>query len=123
MAIFEIGRVYLGRGDDLPDERRVLTLASGQYRSAPGWNERSEVTFFDVKSACEAVLTRMGVTAPGYRVSFVAAQHPSFHPGRLAYISVERSAGKKGKTALYRPAADCRAAGRGAPRCARQLRH
>jgi phenylalanyl-tRNA synthetase beta chain len=103
VAIFEIGRVYLGRGDDLPDERRILTLASGQYRSAPGWNERREAGFFDVKSACEAVLTRMGVAAPGFRVSFVAAQHPSFHPGRLAYISVERSAGKKGKVTLYDP--------------------
>jgi phenylalanyl-tRNA synthetase beta chain len=101
VAIFEIGRVYLERGDDLPDERRVLTLASGQYRSGPGWNQRREVSFFDMKSACEAVLTRMGLVAPGYRVSFVAAQHPSFHPGRLAYVSIERSTGKKGKTILY----------------------
>ena len=97
VALFEIGRVYLSQGDDLPDERRVLTLASGQYGSAPAWGQRQEVDFFDIKGAAQAVLARMGLQAPAFRVSFVPARHPSFHPGRMALISLERSAGRKGK--------------------------
>ncbi len=101
VAIFEIGRVYLPQGDELPDERRVLTLASGQYRSAAAWGQRQEVDFFDAKGAAEAVLARMGIQAPAFRVSFTPARHPSFHPGRMALISFERSVGRKGKNTVY----------------------
>ncbi len=96
-ALFEIGRVYLPQGDDLPDERRVLTLASGQYRSAAAWGQREEVDFFDVKGAAEAVLATMRLRAPAVRVSFSPVRHASFHPGRMAAITLERSSGKKGK--------------------------
>jgi phenylalanyl-tRNA synthetase beta chain len=104
VAIFEIGRVYLPQGDELPDERRVLTLGSGQYRSAASWGQRQDVDFFDMKGAAEAVLERMGLQSPTFRVSFVAARHPSFHTGRTALISLERSAGRKGKNTIYEAA-------------------
>jgi phenylalanyl-tRNA synthetase beta chain len=101
VAVFEIGRVYLERGDELPDERRVLTLASGQFRSAAAWGQREESDLFDAKGAAEAVLAAMRLCAPAYRIALTPARHPSFHPGRLALVSLERSTGKKGK---YDPA-------------------
>ena len=101
VAIFEIGRVYLPQGDDLPDERRVLTLASGQYRSAAAWGQREENDFFDLKGVAETVLAKMGIRPPSFRVSYVPARHPSFHPGRMAMINVERSTGRKGKSVTY----------------------
>ena len=97
VMIFEIGRVYLPQGDDLPDERRVLTVASGQYRSATAWGQREEMDFFDMKGAADAVLAAMRLHAPTWRVSYTPARHPSFHSGQLAAISLERSSGKKGK--------------------------
>ena len=97
VMLFEIGRVYLPQGDDLPDERRVLTAASGQYRSAAAWGQRDEIDFFDVKGTAEVVLAAMRLSAPAWRVSYAPAQHPAFHPGQLATITLERSSGKKGR--------------------------
>jgi phenylalanyl-tRNA synthetase beta chain len=102
-GIFEIGRVYLAQGDDLPEERRVLTLASGQYRSAPAWGQRQENDFFDIKGVAETILAAAGLQSPAFRASYASALHPSFHPGRLAVIAVERSTGRKGKQSVYDP--------------------
>ncbi|MBI2322116.1 MAG: phenylalanine--tRNA ligase subunit beta, partial [Chloroflexi bacterium] len=81
VTLFEIGRIYLPRPGDLPEERRVLTLAIGGWRSGRGLGERVETDFFDLKGLAEALLDRLGVAA-----RFVAAQHPTFHPGRTALI-------------------------------------
>lgn len=102
-GIFEIGRVYLAQGDELPEERRVLTLASGQYRSAPAWGQRQENDFFDIKGVAETILAAAGLQAPALRVSYAPALHPSFHPSRLAVIAVERSTGRRGKQVMYDP--------------------
>lgn len=80
--LFEIGRIYLPRQEDLPAERRVLTAGLGQYRSGGEWGTRQEVSFFDLKAAAEAVLQRMGITA----YHFVPVDHPTFQPGRTAAI-------------------------------------
>lgn len=98
VAIFEVGRVYHSRGQDLPDERRTLTIASGEYRSARSWGRRERIDFFDVKGAAEAVVRCLGLRNRGYSASYHAAVHPAFHPGRLALIVAEQS-GHKGRPA------------------------
>ncbi len=95
VCVFEIGRVYLSQGDDLPEERRMVTVASGQFRAARAWGQREEVDFFDIKGAAEAVLDRMGLRSPQFRLGYVAARHPTFHPARLAVILLDRQQGKR----------------------------
>ncbi|MBI2953832.1 MAG: phenylalanine--tRNA ligase subunit beta [Chloroflexi bacterium] len=80
--LFEICRVYLPRGEDLPEERRIITAGMGQYRSGGEWGEKREVSFFDLKAAAEAILQRMGIAT----FSFVPVAHPTFHAGRTAAI-------------------------------------
>ncbi len=83
VALFELARVYLPRPDDLPEERRVLTVGCGQWVSA-GWGERQEFDFFALKGVAEAVLESLGVAGAAYQ----AASHGAFHPGRAAVITL-----------------------------------
>jgi phenylalanyl-tRNA synthetase beta chain len=84
LALFEIGRVYLPRDGELPEERRVLTIALGGYRSGLTWGARRETDFFDLKGLVETLLVRMGVADAAY----LAAKHPTFHPGRCAVVTL-----------------------------------
>ncbi|HEU5315930.1 MAG TPA: phenylalanine--tRNA ligase subunit beta [Chloroflexota bacterium] len=90
---FEVGRIYLTRAGDLPEERRVLTAVTGEWRTgsslAPVAND-----FYYVKSAVEAVLARLGISGHGY----AALRHPALHPYRAAALVLNHrpeSAGKK----------------------------
>ncbi|MCL4535254.1 MAG: phenylalanine--tRNA ligase subunit beta [Bacteroidetes bacterium] len=82
LSLFEAGRVYLPRDGELPEERRVISVGLGGYRSGLGWGSRRETDFFDLKGIVEVLLERIEI--PG--VAFVAARHPSFHPGRCAAL-------------------------------------
>jgi phenylalanyl-tRNA synthetase beta chain len=96
--LFELARIYLrdqhAPTADLPEERRVLTLVTGAFRSAAADWGRQENDFYYVKSVAEAVLERMGIRGHGY----VAVQHPGFHPYQAAAIVLNHrpeAAGKK----------------------------
>lgn len=80
--LFEVGRVFLPRPGDLPEERQVVSgLLAGQ-RTESSWLEVSQaLDFFDAKGVVEALLERLDVT-----VEYQAAQVPFFHPGRCAVI-------------------------------------
>lgn len=84
VALFEIGRTYLPRVNDLPDERRSLTVSSGAFRSGATWGERLPNDFFWLKGIAEAVLGRLGISRREYR----SLSHPIFHPARSAAIVV-----------------------------------
>ena len=76
VRLFELATVYLPHEnpDELPDEKRVLTL--GLYGGAD---------FYTIKGVCEAILNRGGVAA-----DFLAeTENPSYHPGRCAKIVAE----------------------------------
>ena len=73
--LFEMGKVYLPvEGEQLPDERKVLTL--GLY----GKN----TDFFTAKGIIETAFNRLGISD----AEFTAAAWDSFHPGRCAEITV-----------------------------------
>lgn len=80
--LFEIGRVYLPTEDKLPDERLVVTIALGGFRSGRALGERVQTDFYDLKGLVEELLARFGVDD----ASFVPAIHPVFHPGRAAFV-------------------------------------
>ena len=91
VRVFEVGRVFK-RDDAVKDSNqtvggfdqpvRVSGLAYGPA-DAQQWGTASrQVDFFDVKGDVEALL------APR-QASFVAAEHPAFHPGRCAQVVVD----------------------------------
>lgn len=91
VRLFEVGRVFrrdasvvdgmqtVG-GFDQPV--RVAGLAHGPADALQWGQAARQVDFFDVKGDVEALL------APR-QASFVAAEHPAFHPGRCAQVVVE----------------------------------
>lgn len=92
--LFEVGRTFVARDHDLPEERRVLTVAMGQWRTGRQAGGRVASDFFDLKGAVEAVLARLNVTGHGY----VPVAHPAFHPNRAAALILDHkpeAAGRK----------------------------
>lgn len=90
IRLFEIGRVFLGRGHDLPEEREVLAGVISGPRGALSWlGEKGQSDFFDAKGTVEAVLSRLGVEA-----RCEAGADGKLLPGRTARIVAgETSAG------------------------------
>lgn len=104
VAIYEIARVYLRReredapgsargnglrssgsaGDDLlPCEPTKIGLAVMGRIAEPSWERRAaDAGFFDLKGIVETLLEGLGVRG----ARFIAASHPSLHPGRTARV-------------------------------------
>ncbi len=88
IRLFEIGRVFLGRGNDLPEEREVLAGVISGPRGALSWlGEKGQSDFFDAKGAVEAVLSRLGVQA-----SYEAWTEEKLRPGRATRVIAGQAA-------------------------------
>jgi phenylalanyl-tRNA synthetase beta chain len=89
------------KGQSLPEERKVLAVACGQYRRGPTWGSREEVDFFQFKGLAEELLARLGIAG----VTYQPAAYPVFHPGRCAVVAVREmvSKGKRESPALPAP--------------------
>ncbi|MFC1904475.1 phenylalanine--tRNA ligase subunit beta [Chloroflexota bacterium] len=62
IKLFELGKVYLPRPNDLPDEPEVLCGILGGYRRAEFWQGSDElIDFFDAKGVVEGLLNLVGV--------------------------------------------------------------
>ena len=84
IRLFEVGRVYHPRREDLPEEREVLAAALSGPRQEPFWQgEEGELDFFDAKGVLERLLGSLGVTA-----AYTPAQGPLLHPARTAEVTV-----------------------------------
>jgi phenylalanyl-tRNA synthetase beta chain len=87
VAIFEIGAVYLPvGGQTLPDEPLRLGMVMTGPREARSWlagQDGMPVGFYDLKGVVEALLAGLGLEG-----IFEQSEHPSFHPGRCAQVSV-----------------------------------
>jgi phenylalanyl-tRNA synthetase beta chain len=92
VALYEFARIYTPRAGDLPEERRVLTVARGQYVSGQKWGSKDEADFFALKAVAQELLDKLGLTG----VSYQGARLASFHPGRTAVI-LATPAEQKGK--------------------------
>ncbi len=95
--LFEIGRVYLKRGDVLPDEVRQLAILLTGPRNASGWmdgNDNALMDFYDVKGVVEGLVAGLHLADVAYcRNDDPASRHTSFHPKRSAlfYLGGERA--------------------------------
>ncbi|MBI2906103.1 MAG: phenylalanine--tRNA ligase subunit beta [Chloroflexi bacterium] len=84
IRIFEVGRVYLPRDNDLPEEREMLVGVLGGRREEAAWFARpNSMDFFDAKGVVEAILSELGV-----RGAFVPAEDVILNPGRTASIQI-----------------------------------
>jgi phenylalanyl-tRNA synthetase beta chain len=89
IRLYELGKVYLPRPDDLPDEVEMLCGVLSGPRDEPSWQEAlasDEVTsfdFFDAKGIVEGLLARLGVTA-----SYEPVSDETLHPVKQAAIVV-----------------------------------
>ena len=82
IRLYELGRVYLPRANDLPDEREVLCGLLSGAKVEKSWLGDDEVLdFFAAKGAVEGLLTQLGVTA-----SFELGSDESFQATTQAAI-------------------------------------
>ena len=91
VAIFEVAHVYLPREDShLPSEPTMLSIALTGPRDMRSWvaQDASSYDFYDLKGIVETLCSGLGVADVG----FSATEHDSFHPGRVACVSVDDQA-------------------------------
>jgi phenylalanyl-tRNA synthetase beta chain len=85
IRLFELGRVYLPRPNDLPSEPEMLCALLTGARFEESWHGGNEsVDFFDAKGVVESLLRRWGVEA-----SFEPAEDESLHPVKQVAIVIE----------------------------------
>ena len=82
ICIFELGRVYLPRANDLPDEVEMLCGLLGGPRHEKTWHNNEELLdFFDAKGVVQSLLDQMDVSA-----GFEECEDKSLHPVKQAGI-------------------------------------
>jgi phenylalanyl-tRNA synthetase beta chain len=85
LALFEIGSIFLPRGDEeQPEERTTCGLAVMGRTFQRSWGDQGRpFDFYDLKGLLEGIWELFG--APW---QLVAGDHPSLHPGRQAALEV-----------------------------------
>ncbi len=84
IRFFELGKVYLPRPKELPDEREVLCGILSGARSEKTWLGGEEpFDFFDAKGIVEGLLSQLGVEA-----SFASSSDASLHSAKQAAIII-----------------------------------
>lgn len=82
IRLFELAKVYIRRDDIAFEQPHKLAGLAWGPRYPEQWGLKTErVDFYDVKSDVEAL-------AAPKTVQFISVQHPAFHPGRAARISI-----------------------------------
>lgn len=85
LALFEIGPVFLPRGNNLPDEPRKLAIVLTGKRHADAWDSKSATVmdFYDLKGIVEGMLSALLLREVVYEP---LAEHPVYHPGKCARV-------------------------------------
>jgi phenylalanyl-tRNA synthetase beta chain len=82
VALFEIGRIFIPRDGELPDEREHAVAVLAGSRGDTFWDEGGAPSdFYEAKSVVETVMARLGVD-----VQFERGEDPLLHPGRTARV-------------------------------------
>jgi phenylalanyl-tRNA synthetase beta chain len=85
VRLFEIGKVFLPRGKDLPEEREMLCVVLSGPRAELSWQaDKEPLDFFDARGVVEKILNQSGLKA-----SFDISDDEILFPGRGADIIVE----------------------------------
>ncbi len=84
ISLFELGKVYLPRPKDLPDEPEILCgLLSGSGLEGSWRGGDDSFDFYDAKGVVEGLLIQLGVDA-----DFTESRDESLHPVRQAAIVI-----------------------------------
>jgi len=84
IRLFEVGKVYLPTGEDLPEELFMLAGVLSGPRVDHSWHDEGEaLDFFDAKGTVEALFERLGASA-----TFEPIKEEAFSAGRTASIVV-----------------------------------
>ena len=84
IRLFELGRVYLARPKDLPEEKETLCGILNGSRLAKSWHgDDQQFDFFDAKGVVEDLLNRFAIEA-----NFEPYSDANLHPSRQAVIVV-----------------------------------
>ncbi len=84
IRIFEMGKIYLRREKDLPDEPVSLCALLGGPRNDLSWlGDGGPLDFYDAKGMAEALLRHLGIEA-----TFTPGNDETLHPLRQAAITV-----------------------------------
>jgi phenylalanyl-tRNA synthetase beta chain len=84
IRLFEIGKAFLPRGNDLPEERTMLCAVLSGSRTELSWQTKNELLdFFDAKEIVERILNQFGLKA-----NFNVGDDEILFPGRGADIIV-----------------------------------
>jgi phenylalanyl-tRNA synthetase beta chain len=82
LRLFEVGRAFLPRNNELPEERELAAGVVSGPRSEPSWLEQEGyLDFFDAKGMLSSALDRMGIAA-----TYQPADDPTCQPGRCARV-------------------------------------
>ncbi|MEX1253557.1 MAG: phenylalanine--tRNA ligase subunit beta [Dehalococcoidia bacterium] len=94
VALFEVARVYLPNGNELPQEQEhVVGVVAGRREDRWGHTGDEPADFYDAKGYVEAALRQIGIEA-----AFNDATEFAFVPGRTAEVIVDgRRAGTIGQ--------------------------
>ena len=85
VRLFEIGKVFLPRGKDLPEEKEMLCAVLSGSRAELSWQaDKEPLDFFDAKGVVENILNQLGLKA-----SFDTGNDEILFTGRGADIIVE----------------------------------
>jgi phenylalanyl-tRNA synthetase beta chain len=83
--LFEIGKVFLPQGKDLPEEKEMFCAVLGGARAELSWQaDKEPLDFFDAKGVVETLLNQLGLKA-----SFENSDDETLFPRRGANIIVE----------------------------------
>jgi len=84
VRLFELGRIYVSRPNNLPDEPEVLCGVLSGPRFDRWWQgENGSLDFFDVKGVTEGLLSQLGVEA-----NFEPGKDESLHTNKQAALIV-----------------------------------
>ena len=87
--LFEVGKVYLGTGELLPQEPLHLGILLTGSRAQPSWRAAGaateELDFYDLKGVIEGLLQALHIESYDY----ARGTHSSFHPGRSADLLIK----------------------------------
>jgi phenylalanyl-tRNA synthetase beta chain len=96
IRLFEVGKIYVPRENDLPDEPEVLGGVMSGPRVETSWlGDGGQLDFYDVKGVIEGLLGGLGVT-----VSFEKGRDEGLHPARQAAVVVSPRDGVKVKLGI-----------------------
>jgi phenylalanyl-tRNA synthetase beta chain len=85
IRLFEIGKVFLPQGKDLPEEKEMFCVVLSGARAELSWQaDKEPLDFFDAKGVVENILNQLGLKA-----SFDVGDDEGLFPGRGASIIVE----------------------------------